>query len=67
MLRLKDSHGVIQERGGGPVNEFGQGSEERFIYLLFKQGKKRGGREKKKGKKRQRECFMPQKGVLSLG
>lgn len=46
MLRLKDSHGVIQERGRGPVNEFGQGSEKRFIYLLFKQKKKKGGKKK---------------------
>lgn len=46
MLRLKDSHGVIQKGGRGPVNEFGQDSEKgtRFYYYFFKQknARKRG-------------------------
>lgn len=45
MLRLKDSHGVIQERGRGPVNEFGQDSEKRFIYCLNRRKKKKKGRK----------------------
>lgn len=61
MLRLEDSHGVIQKRGRGPVNEFGQDSEKRksclvcvFVFVLF------FNRKKTKSKP-----FLLQKQVLS--
>lgn len=43
MLRLKDSHGVIQKGGRGPGNGFGQDSGEGKIvgFVYFKQEKMR--------------------------
>lgn len=43
MLRLKDSHGVIQKRGRGPGNGFGQDSGEGKMvgFVYFKQEKMR--------------------------